>query len=141
MADLDRSPQRCKHQFSFVLYDQIARDFDEVLTRCRPRKKTNLIAACLRHALAEITDRPDPKAQADIQRLKEMYQAPSPPPAAEAADLAALEQNLRTEMRRQLEATVDASLRKTLAEFIERTPVEQFHRMKKKLGGDQPDPA
>ena len=74
MADLDLSHPRFRRQFSFVLYDKIARDFEDLLKKCRPNKKTDLIAACIRYALAEISGNPDPQNDRDIERLKKHYQ-------------------------------------------------------------------
>ena len=139
MADLDLSHPRFRRQFSFVLYDKIAREFEDLLQKCRPNKKTDLIAACIRHALAEITGKPDPQNERDIERLKKHYQAAIETPDADP-DIAALEEKIRAEMRQELETTVNNSVQKTLSEFLLKTPASQFKEMQDKLSGKRGDP-
>ena len=134
MADLDLSNPRFRRQFSFVLYDKIARDFEDLLQKCHPNKKTDLIAACIRRALAEISGKPDPQNDRDIEQLKKHYQTAvqSTPPTNEG-DILALEEKIRAEMRKELEAAVDSSVQKTLSEFLLRTPASQSKEMQDKL--------
>ncbi len=134
MADLDLSHPRFRRQFSFVLYDKIARDFEDLLKKCRPNKKTDLIAACIRYALAEISGNPDPQNDRDIERLKKHYQTAtqSSLPANED-DISALEEKIRSEMRQELQEAVNSSVQKTLAEFLLQTPASQFKEMQAKL--------
>tara|TARA_Y100000588_G_scaffold273850_1_gene289775 strand:- start:144 stop:566 length:423 start_codon:yes stop_codon:yes gene_type:complete len=132
MADLDLSHPRFRRQFSFVLYDKIAHEFEDLLQKCRPNKKTDLIAACIRHALAEITGKPDSQNERDIERLKKHYQSAAESRATEP-DIAAIEEKIRNEMREELESAVNTSVQKTLAEFLLKTPASQFKEMQDKL--------